>query len=85
MARSSKADKARQLNAAYKMLLGDIPLSEAMQRLSREFDLSERQAYRYLEEARTASRLRSLPIARACATQVLIEARERFDFVPGGP
>jgi hypothetical protein len=51
MARSNKADKARQLNAAYKMLVSDIPLSEAMQRLSREFDLSERQAYRYLEEA----------------------------------
>jgi hypothetical protein len=51
MARSSKADKARQLNAAYNMLVGDVPLSEAMQRLSREFDLSERQAYRYLEEA----------------------------------
>jgi hypothetical protein len=51
MARSSKADKARQLNAAYKMLVDDVPLSEAMQRLSREFDLSERQAYRYLEEA----------------------------------
>jgi hypothetical protein len=51
MARSSKADKARQLNAAYDMLVGDVPLSEAMRRLSREFDLSERQAYRYLEEA----------------------------------
>jgi hypothetical protein len=51
MARSNKADKARQLNAAYKMLVSDIPLSEAMQRLSREFDMSERQAYRYLEEA----------------------------------
>ena len=51
MARSTKADKARQLNAAYDMLVGDVPLSEAMQRLSREFDLSERQAYRYLEEA----------------------------------
>jgi len=51
MARSTKADKARQLNAAYATLVGDVPLSEAMQRLSREFDLSERQAYRYLEEA----------------------------------
>ena len=28
-----------------------LHLPEAMQRLSREFDLSERQAYRYLEEA----------------------------------
>jgi hypothetical protein len=51
MARSTKADKARQLNAAYDMLLANVPLPEAMQRLSREFDLSERQAYRYLEEA----------------------------------
>src|SRR5664279_1814923 len=51
MARSTKAEKARQLNAAYAMLLGRVPLPEAMQRLAREFDLSERQAYRYLEEA----------------------------------
>jgi hypothetical protein len=51
MARSTKADKARQLNAAHAMLQGNIPLPEAMQRLSRAFDLSERQAYRYLEEA----------------------------------
>src|SRR6266852_6692316 len=51
MARSTKADKARQLNAAYSMVRRNIALSEAMQRLSREYDLSERQAYRYLEEA----------------------------------
>jgi len=56
MARSTKADKARQLNAAYAMLLAHVPLPEAMQRLSREFDLSERQAYRYLEEATLLSR-----------------------------
>jgi predicted DNA-binding transcriptional regulator YafY len=51
MARSTKTDKARRLNAAYAMLLRNTPLPEAMQRLSREFDLSKRQAYRYLEEA----------------------------------
>ncbi|WP_035357533.1 hypothetical protein [Edaphobacter aggregans] len=56
MARSTKADKARQLNAAYAMLLDHVPLPEAMQRLSREFDLSERQAYRYLEEATQLNR-----------------------------
>jgi len=32
------------LNAAFAML-GNVPLSEARQRLSRKFDLSERQAY----------------------------------------
>ena len=51
MSRSTKADKARQLNAARAMLQRKIPLPEAMQQLSRKFDLSERQAYRYLEEA----------------------------------
>ena len=51
MARSTKADKARQLNAASAMRQRNVPLPEAMQRLSREFNLSERQAYRYLEEA----------------------------------
>jgi hypothetical protein len=51
MARSTKADKARQLNAAYAMLQRNVALPEAMQRLSQRFALSERQAYRYLEEA----------------------------------
>ena len=50
MARSTRADKARHLNAAFAML-GKVPLPRAMRHLSREFELSERQAYRYLEEA----------------------------------
>jgi hypothetical protein len=49
--RSTKTDKARQLNAAYALRVSNMPLSDAIQRLSREFDLSERQAYRYLNEA----------------------------------
>ena len=51
MARSTKTDKARQLNAAFVMLRRNMPLPEAMHRLSRDFELSERQAYRYLAEA----------------------------------
>jgi hypothetical protein len=51
MARSTKTNKARQLNAAFAMLRRNTPLPETMQRLAREFDLSERQAYRYLAEA----------------------------------
>ena len=51
MPRSNKTDKARQLNAAYAILQRKAPLAEAMQRLSGEFGLSERQAYRYLNEA----------------------------------
>ena len=51
MPRSTKADKARQLNVAYRLLERDVALPEAAQRLSRRFGLSLRQSYRYLEEA----------------------------------
>jgi hypothetical protein len=51
MARSTQADKARQLNAAHQLLERNTELSEAAQSLSREFGLSLRQAYRYLQEA----------------------------------
>ena len=51
MTRSTKADKARHLNAALGLLQRHVALPAAVQRLSREFDLSERQAYRYLQDA----------------------------------
>ena len=52
MTRSTKAEKARQLNAALRHApAARFHCPRQVQRLSREFDLSERQAYRYLEEA----------------------------------
>jgi hypothetical protein len=51
MLRSTKADKALHLNAAYRLLERKTELSEAARSLSHEFGLSLRQAYRYLEEA----------------------------------
>ena len=51
MTRSTKVDKARQLNAAHRLLERNTQLPEAAQSLSRKFGLSRRQAYRYLEEA----------------------------------
>lgn len=51
MVRSTKVDKALHLNAAYRLLERKTELSEAARTLSREFGLSLRQAYRYLEEA----------------------------------
>ena len=50
MARATKAEKAQHLNAA-RGLLQRQPRADAVRQLSREFDLSERQAYRYLEKA----------------------------------
>jgi hypothetical protein len=51
MSRSTKADKARQLNAAHRLLERNVALPEAAQILSRQFGLSLRQTYRYLEAA----------------------------------
>lgn len=51
MMRSTRAEKARKLNAARGLLERHLELPEAMRRLSRTFKLSGRQAYRYLQEA----------------------------------
>jgi hypothetical protein len=61
MARSTKAEKARQINVARGLLQRGIALPEAVHHLSREFDLSERQAYRYLEEASQLDRPVKIP------------------------
>jgi hypothetical protein len=53
MSRATKVDKSRLLNAAYRLLAQQSELAEAAQALAREFALSRRQAYRYLEQAAT--------------------------------
>ena len=51
MARSTQAQKAKRLNAAYRLLARQMSLAEAAARLSDENGISLRHAYRYLEEA----------------------------------
>ena len=51
MARSTDTQKAERLNAAIAVLAHGTSRAEAVQVLSRDFHLSRRQAYRYLEEA----------------------------------
>jgi hypothetical protein len=68
MARSTKAEKARQMNAARGLLQRGVTLPEAVRRLSREFELSERQAYRYLEEASQLDRPVEIPEATVSVT-----------------
>ena len=63
MARSTKANKARLLNAAYGLLARNTELPVAAQSLSREFALSRRQAYRYLAQA--ANLAQPVPVEEA--------------------
>jgi len=68
MSRSTKTEKAHQLNAARALLQRQVALPEAVQRLSREFDLSERQAYRYLHQASQLDRPVEVPEATVPVT-----------------
>lgn len=65
MARSTQAQKAQRLNAAYRLLARRMSLAEAAAALSSEEAISLRHAYRYLEEA---ARLEQ-PVAIAEPTQ----------------
>jgi predicted DNA-binding transcriptional regulator YafY len=53
MARSTDAQKSERLNAAHSLLAQGTSMTEAVLSLSRQFGLSRRQAYRYLQEAQT--------------------------------
>jgi len=55
MSRATKADQARFLNGAYRLLEQQMELAEAAQQLARKFALSGRQAYRYLDQASALS------------------------------
>ena len=54
-------EKTQHLNAARALLQRQVAPPEAVRRLSRDFDLSERQAYRYLEEASRLDRPAEVP------------------------
>ena len=51
MARASDAQKAERLNQARTLLRQHVVLPEASERLAREWSVTKRQAYRYLQRA----------------------------------
>lgn len=51
MSRSTDTQKAERLNAAHGLLVRGLSVAEAAMLLSRQFAMSRRQAYRYLDEA----------------------------------
>ena len=68
MPRSTRGEKAQQLNAARGLLQRQVALPQAVRRLAREFDLSERQAYRYLQQASQRDRPVEVPEATVAVT-----------------
>ena len=51
MPRSTGSQKAERLNAAHGLLAGGLSVTQACAALSGRFELSRRQAYRYVQEA----------------------------------
>ena len=56
MSRSTDTQKTERLNAAHGLLARGLSVAEAALSLSRQFAMSRRQAYRYIEEAQTIDR-----------------------------
>ena len=55
MARSTQAQRAERVRAAQELLARGTSMARAAVALSRDFGLSRRQTYRYLEEAQAAA------------------------------
>jgi hypothetical protein len=68
MTRSTKTQKALNLNAAHGLLSRGISVAEAATILAQERGISRRQAYRYLEHARTITHVVSIGEASVAAT-----------------
>ena len=61
MARSSHTEKAQRLNAAFDLIARGYSLADGAEALVEQFDLSLRQAYRYLQEAQRIKRPMEIP------------------------
>ena len=64
MSRSTGAERAQRLNAAFDLLARGCAVAQAADVLTEAFGLSRRQAYRYLQEAQAIER----PVAVASAS-----------------
>lgn len=76
MARSTNSEKAQRLNAAFDLLAQNYSPNAAAEALVEQFDLSLRQAYRYVQEAQRIKR----PVT-VCAPTVPITIKVPGDVV----
>lgn len=70
MSRSTGAERVERLNAAFDLLTQGHAVAQAAAMLTEEFGLSQRQAYRYLQEAQAIKR--PVPV---CAASVAMTVK----------
>src|SRR5271167_1404976 len=90
MARSTDAQKAERLNAAHRLLARGTGMAEAVVLLSRQFGLSRRQAYRYVQEAQAIGHAvpivaPSVPITLKLPANVVHEVRAKHQALFAAP
>jgi hypothetical protein len=71
MPRSTDREKTERLSAAYGLLARGLPMAEAVMSLSRQFTMSRRQAYRYVEEAQSIDKPVAIAELRVAVTYKL--------------
>jgi O-acetyl-ADP-ribose deacetylase (regulator of RNase III) len=68
MRRSTGREKTQRINAAYSLLVHGLSVAEAATSLARQFAMSNRQAYRYVEEAHLIAKPITVSEAHVAAT-----------------
>src|SRR5205085_1623068 len=80
MARSTQAQRAERVRAAQELLARGTSMVEAAVALSRDFGLSRRQAYRYLEEAQAVA---SPPVVAEASVTITCRSAARPEPIRG--
>lgn len=80
MSRSTHSERAQRLNAAFDLIARGYSLNEAAEALVEQFELSLRQAYRYLQEAQRIKRpvevsAPTIPITIKMPGEVVVKLR----------
>ncbi len=80
MPRSTHSERAQRLNAAFDLIARGYSLTEAAEALVEQFELSPRQAYRYLQEAQSIKRpvevsAPTIPITIKVPGEVVVKLR----------
>ena len=80
MARSTRTERAQRVNAAFDLIARGYHLTDAAEALVKRFDLSLRQAYRYLQEAQRIKvpvqvREPTIPITIKVPGEVVVKLR----------
>lgn len=68
MARSSNPEHARRINLTLALLKQKMSLAKVVEALTDKYDISKRQAYRYIREASTLGEQISVPDAKIAFT-----------------